>query len=699
MPVLTPTEPALRTLEILADRAALGALLDRVPWLHGPEVGTATIRLRWKPGVNVRAGLLVRTAHGTAALLVADLGLDTAKADKLHGQLTRNGAPVLREGNLLAGPATADPALRRRMPALEPLAYNPDRRFVGRESAVGGESVVKVYATAPDRAVRGLATLVSGTRWEHARVARTPWVAGREPGPDDADAVAAALRTLHRTPVPAGLPVLDATAGLAGVHRAAASVVATRPSLRERVHRLVLAIERSVDDWPRPDAVVHGDLSRDQLLITDDGRGVLLDLDRAAHGPAAWDGAVWAAAEIADPRPLPVPAPIDSPPVLRAAALLQRAPEPFRRMRPDWLARTDALITAAEQALENPRECAVSYADSAVPHRLTDAWGRLPAGMAVRRSWPGRDGDLTVEVVVDGAPGLAGVVIGADRVRVRHRADPKLPALESELARPGAELLGHRPGRRAVLRVAGTYVKIVRPGRAVPVAQALCVGARLARGAEHVLVVPAVTDVDDTAGVVRLAAVTGPTLHALLGAGSPRATVTVARLVDALDLLAAGPTGDLPQHTVDDEVAVVAQWAGHAAAWGGPNLHDTAARIGAALRELPAVARVVTHRDLHDKQVVAVGPAVGLLDLDTLCAAHPALDRGNLLAHLQLRVLQGHCPPALAAACTARLRRGDRAEAVHTAAALLRLAGVYFFRPGPSDLPDRLHAAAEAALA
>lgn len=122
---------------------------------------------------------------------------------------------------------------------------------------------------------------------------------------------------------------------------------------------------------------------------------------------------------------------------------------------------------------------------------------------------------------------------------------------------------------------------------------------------------------------------------------------------------------------------------------GGPDLHTTAVRIGDALRALPPRAPVVAHRDLHDKQVVAAGPTVGLLDLDTLCAAH-----------LRLRVLQGHRPPHLAESCRARLAppAPDRAVAVHTAAALLRLAGVYHFRPGRPGLADRLHAAARDAL-
>lgn len=60
---------------------------------------------------------------------------------------------------------------------------------------------------------------------------------------------------------------------------------------------------------------------------------------------------MWAAAEPADPAQRPVPAPLPAAPVLRAAALLQRARETFRRLRPHRPTRTDAL-PAAEQALD-----------------------------------------------------------------------------------------------------------------------------------------------------------------------------------------------------------------------------------------------------------------------------------------------------------------------------------------------------------
>jgi hypothetical protein len=93
---------------------------------------------------------------------------------------------------------------------------------------------------------------------------------------------------------------------------------------------------------------LHGDLSPDQIVVTD-RTAVLLDLDRAAVGPAGWDGAQWMVAQLATAAPaLP---PLDTAaPALVLAAALQRAPEPFRRLHADWVQRTDAVLAAAEAA-------------------------------------------------------------------------------------------------------------------------------------------------------------------------------------------------------------------------------------------------------------------------------------------------------------------------------------------------------------
>jgi aminoglycoside phosphotransferase (APT) family kinase protein len=181
-----------------------------------------------------------------------------------------------------------------------------------------------------------------------SRCVRTAWVDGRPPARVDAVAIGEALRALHATPPPAGLPVLDAASAHTGAVRAARSVALTRPDLRSRLAGLVGVLRRA--SWPASRVLVHGDLSPDQIVIAN-GTAVLLDLDRAAVGPPGWDAAQWAVAQLASGGPaLPPVGPAE--PVLVLAAALQRAPEPFRRLRPDWVQRTEAVLATAEEAAE-----------------------------------------------------------------------------------------------------------------------------------------------------------------------------------------------------------------------------------------------------------------------------------------------------------------------------------------------------------
>ncbi len=63
--------------------------------------------------------------------------------------------------------------------------------------------------------------------------------------------------------------------------------------------------------------------------------------------------------------------------------------------------------------------------------------------------------------------------------------------------------------------------------------------------------------------------------------------------------------------------------------------------LDAAIMSLPPTVKALAHRDLHDRQFIIGDKTVVLLDFDLLCHADTALDAGNLLAHMQLRVLQG----------------------------------------------------------
>lgn len=306
-----------------------------------------------------------------------------------------------------------------------------------------------------------------------------------------------------------------------------------------------------------------------------------------------------------------------------------------------------------------------------------------------------------------------------DDIRLRAARDPALPALAAALSEPGTELLGHRPGRRAVLREADRhYVKVVRPGRTGRIVDGLREAAARLVGQPEAPAVPTVCAVDPAAGWVRLAELPGPSLHELLRTHPNAAAELCARVAGALAALRRAPTAGLPQHTHADEAAVLHRWltdAGQAAVLHrrladaddrtGAHFADRGAAVSGLLLALPEPRWALCHRDLHDKQLVrlpTVGePTVGLLDLDTLCTADPALDPANLLAHFHLRTLQGHCSPATATRCARTLYAASIDDGVapaaleaYTATALLRLAAVYTFRPGSPDLPIRLAAAA-----
>jgi aminoglycoside phosphotransferase (APT) family kinase protein len=108
-----------------------------------------------------------------------------------------------------------------------------------------------------------------------------------------------------------------------------------------------------------------------------------------------------------------------------------------------------------------------------------------------------------------------------------------------------------------------------------------------------------------------------------------------------------------------------------------------------ALAGLPTAPATPVHRDLHDGHLlIAPDGAVGLLECDALAAGDPALDLGNLLAHLTWRVRQHRLDRAGAGDTAAAILDGyaagpDEREraAAYAAAAELRLACVYAFRP------------------
>ncbi|WP_152352538.1 phosphotransferase [Brachybacterium subflavum] len=311
-------------------------------------------------------------------------------------------------------------------------------------------------------------------------------------------------------------------------------------------------------------------------------------------------------------------------------------------------------------------------------HLLLDL--RRPDGASVAGQWF-RDPERAAHVARS-TPGAR----AEDRVVLQGAgADRRLRPLADLVAAPGHRLVAHRPERRAVLAAPDAFVKVLRPERLAPAA------ARARWAAGQGLGAPEVLGTDAAAGILRTRALPGRRLTDLLdtadaAAACERAGHLLARLASldpqAEDVPALGTHGPREEH------AVIARWTRLAA------VHAGAGRAGAGggSRTLPALPEplrpVIAHRDLHDGQMLLAGDRIGVLDVDLLALAHPALDLANLLVHLELRAEQGLlADPAEAAGAVLEGARPDAAVRgalpACAEATRLRLRAVYGLRdPG-----------------
>jgi hypothetical protein len=265
-------------------------------------------------------------------------------------------------------------------------------------------------------------------------------------------------------------------------------------------------------------------------------------------------------------------------------------------------------------------------------------------------------------------------------------ADRRLLPLADLAAASDHRLVAHRPERRAVLAAPGAFVKVLRPERLAATADR----ARWAAG--QGLGAPEVLSADAGSGILRTRALPGRPLTDLLGtegtaASCERAGRLLARVASRDPRDARVPA--LDAHGPREEHGVIARWARLAAVHTGTGSATSTALDPHALPALPdPTRRTVSHRDLHDGQVLLAGDRMGLLDFDLLAIAPPALDLANLLVHLELRAEQGLLgDPATAAEAVLEGARPD--AAVRSAlpawaeAARLRLRAVYSLRdPG-----------------
>jgi Phosphotransferase enzyme family len=359
-----------------------------------------------------------------------------------------------------------------------------------------------------------------------------------------------------------------------------------------------------------------------------------------------------------------------------------------------------------------------------VPHSLLERLETIPeTGLQLRRAWPRNDRGLTLEYVGGGdivagqwlpdavATNSLARKLGEDRATVADAAgeavvlqrpgvDRKLPWLATAAA--GGRVLAHRAERRATVATPGAFVKVLRPaGAAKPASVHRFASARAAG-----VVIPRVLAVDDARGTFELEPLPGRSLHDLLGAADATPHLEAVGAALAAFHGSGLPTG--AGHGPREEAAVVKTWLDRLRPF-DPELHALVQResepVLAALAALRPTPPAMLHRDLHDKQIFITPHGVGLIDLDTSSPGDPALDLGNLLAHLRLRAWQSGRDDGDDSGRVAFLEGygADRAlrerVEVYERGTALRLACVYAFRPrwGRSLLRELVGAAARPA--
>ncbi|WP_179953878.1 aminoglycoside phosphotransferase family protein [Denitrobaculum tricleocarpae] len=157
-----------------------------------------------------------------------------------------------------------------------------------------------------------------------------------------------------------------------------------------------------------------------------------------------------------------------------------------------------------------------------------------------------------------------------------------------------------------------------------------------------------------------------------------------ALIAQALRRLQRVPDLPVEHHTVTDELTILRAWC--------DRIHevfpDRTDRFAEAfdlvrddLHRLPHMPPVPCHRDFHEGQILVDGNSIGLLDFDTLRLSDPALDVGNLIAHLRLAGIRSgrRRLGAEAAIITAMDPIPANRILTWTRAALLRLAAIYSF--------------------
>ena len=548
--------------------------------------------------------------------------------------------------------------LGRTVGGLRLIRYKPGRKALLRYATEGECVYGKIYVRdARARAVTSAAVAEAGIRsprplvflpeiggviFEEARGRRLADFRGSQRFTAGLPAAAGALAGLHAASVP-GLRRADESRRLLEAARLLGAIV---PERGEAIGRVAasLAPELAASD---AGAAIHGDFYDDQVLV--DGHAVtLLDFDEARLGDPlrdvgnalahiARDGDEHARSAFLDAYTSLRPVDERRLMVFEAAALLELAIGPFRRLEPRWPEDVCRLVELAE-------------------HRFSEHCG----------------------------------------LRVARVTDTATIGRKVETALAGATVVRHKPGRRCTVRYdvdGGGRLW----GKAYASRRGPDVYARLARVAAATREDPRVRVPEPVAylpelQLLLLREVEGEAATPLLLAGDETLAEHIAEALFALHACRAQLGRE---HALPDELEPLAGRVERIA--GARPALARAARHCLALAQQPPTAtwryRTV-HRDFYDEQVLVSPAGIAFVDLDDSAESEPALDVANFLAHLRLL----GAPPAVGDCFWARYRAldpalDDRLVRFLQATTLLRLADIHLGRNGEGPSRELLGAA------
>lgn len=287
-------------------------------------------------------------------------------------------------------------------------------------------------------------------------------------------------------------------------------------------------------------------------------------------------------------------------------------------------------------------------------------------------------------------------------------SDKRLPVLPNVISQwvgqgNSVELLAWRLGSRAIFRLgSGHFAKVFRKDRHTLMRWEFL----KSNSTGNRIQIPEVTDWDSKNKVLTVKAAPGDSLNAIWKSGVWK-NQHLQTIIQILDMLGTTKNAaDLPEHSIADEIEILEkrlQVFQRVLKDPSPKVPDLVKEVILRLQNLPTSPSVVCHRDFHDKQVLVSNDQITLLDLDLLAKSDPALDAGNILAHLRLRSLQGlpvpweNCVASISQWMQSREIQEERLRA-WTASTFARLLLIYSRRKRPKELLHTLESDLEELL-